>query len=67
MANTGELFLLPAQVGPVVAALESHGLHVTAIHNHMLAATPVMYWVHWYAVGDGRTMANGVKAALAAR
>jgi hypothetical protein len=48
----------------VTRALDEHGLHVTAIHNHMLDETPRMYWVHWYAVGDGPTLARGVAEAL---
>jgi hypothetical protein len=65
VASTGELFVLPAEVDPVLRALDAHGLHVTAVHNHMLDATPTMYWIHWYATGDGPTLARGVAAALA--
>lgn len=64
VASTGELFVLPSEVEPVVRALDEHGLHVTAVHNHMLDETPTMYWVHWYATGDGPTLARGVEAAL---
>jgi len=65
VANTGELFVLPSEVDPVVQALDAHGLAVTAVHNHMVDETPRMYWVHWYAAGDGPTLARGVTAALA--
>lgn len=65
-AVTGEAFVRPAEVDPVVGALETHGLHVTAIHNHMLDEAPRMYWIHWYATGDGPGLARGVAAALAA-
>lgn len=64
-ANTGELYVLPQEVEPVVRALEDHGLNVTAIHNHMLDEQPTMYWIHWYATGEGATLARGVAAALA--
>lgn len=63
-ASTGELFVLPTEVDPVVRALDEHGLHVTAVHNHMMDEDPRMYWVHWYATGDGPTLARGVEAAL---
>lgn len=65
VANTGELFLLPSEIVPVARELETHGLHVTAIHNHMVQETPRMYWLHWYATGDAATLARGVRAALA--
>jgi hypothetical protein len=65
MACGGELFVLPGEVDPVVRALDEHGLHVTAVHNHMVDETPRMYWIHWYGTGDGPTLARGVAAALA--
>lgn len=61
----GELFVLPREIDAVGRALEEHGLHVTAIHNHMVDEAPRMYWMHWYGAGDGRTLARGVAAALA--
>jgi hypothetical protein len=65
VASTGELFILPSEVESVVRALDEHGLHVTALHNHMVDDMPRMYWVHWYTTGDGPTIARGVEAALA--
>ena len=65
VASTGELYLLPAEVDGVLGALEEHGLHVTALHTHMLDDGPPHYWVHWYATGDGPTLARGIAAALA--
>jgi hypothetical protein len=64
VASTGELFVLASEVDPVVRALDEHGLQVTAVHHHMVEASPTMYWVHWYAVGDGPALARGVAAAL---
>jgi pyruvate-formate lyase-activating enzyme len=64
VASTGELFILPNEVESVVRALDEHGLHVTALHNHMVDDLPRMYWVHWYATGDGPTLARGVASAL---
>jgi hypothetical protein len=64
VACTGELFVLPGEVDPVVRTLDEHGLHVTAVHQHMVDASPPMYWIHWYAVGDGPALARGVAAAL---
>ena len=64
VANTGELYLLPDEVDAVVRALGEHGLGVTAIHTHMLDDGPPRFWVHWYAAGDGPTLARGVAAAL---
>jgi len=64
VACGGELFVLPAEVDPVVRTLDEHGLHVTAVHNHMMDESPRLYWIHWFATGDGPTLAGGVAAAL---
>ena len=64
VASGGELYVLPGEIDAVARTLEEHGLHVTAIHNHMVEETPRMYWMHWYATGDGPTLARGVAAVL---
>jgi hypothetical protein len=61
----GELFVSPSEIDVVARTLDEHGLHVTAIHNHMIEQTPPMYWLHWYGTGDAATLARGVAAALA--
>ncbi len=66
VASTGEMYVTPQEVQDVLSALETHGLHVTALHNHMLDESPRMYWVHWYATGDGPALARGVLAAVQA-
>jgi hypothetical protein len=65
VATTGELYVSAGEAEGVLSALEEHGLHVTALHMHMLDEKPkMMYWIHWYSTGDGATMARGVLAAL---
>ena len=60
----GDLVLLDGEVNPVVAALQSSGLEVLAIHNHLLHESPHVTYVHFMAHGDGVTIAKGLKAAL---
>jgi hypothetical protein len=64
VACGGELYLLPREVESVTDALERAGLHVTALHNHMLDEAPTMYWMHWYGTGSGPALARGVANAL---
>jgi hypothetical protein len=65
IASTGELYVSAGESEAVLSALEEHGLHVTALHMHMLDEKPkMMYWIHWYTTGDGVTIARGVLAAL---
>jgi len=65
VATAGELYLLTSEVEPVLRSLDEHGLHPTALHNHMLDDGPPHYWVHWYATGEDASVAKGVSAALA--
>ena len=47
-----------------MTALNKIGLHVTALHMHMIGDTPAHFWVHWYNTGAGPTLARGVAAVL---
>jgi len=61
----GDLVLRDAEVGAVVGALETAGLEVTAIHNHLLGETPHVTYVHFMGHGEALGIANGLRAALA--
>ncbi len=63
-AVAGDFVLLADEVNPVVKTLTSHGIAVTALHNHMLYDNPRLFMVHFWAVGDPSALANGLKAAL---
>jgi hypothetical protein len=62
----GDLVLLDAEVNPVVSALQSGGVEITAIHNHLLRETPHVTYVHFMAHGDAIAIAKTLKSALAA-
>ena len=42
----GDLVLLEAEVGPVMAKLIANGVEITAIHNHLLRASPAPIYMH---------------------
>jgi len=63
-ATTGDFVLLADEVNKVVKALESHGITVTAIHNHMLYDEPRLFMLHFWGVGEPGKTAEGIKAAL---
>ena len=63
-AVTGDFALLAQQVNPVIRALRSNGITVTALHSHMLGEDPTVFFMHFYATGDGVTLARGLRAAL---
>lgn len=62
--TTGDFVLLADEVNKVVKALVSHGINVTAIHNHMLYDEPRLFMLHFWGVGEPGKLAEGLKAAL---
>ena len=63
-AITGDFVLASDEVNPVVRALHSNGIDVTAIHSHMLDEQPRLFFLHFWAVDDGLNLARGLRAAL---
>jgi hypothetical protein len=60
----GEMILTADEVGPVFHALVAHGITITALHNHMTEESPRLFFMHWWAVGAPRDLAEGVRAAI---
>jgi hypothetical protein len=64
-AITGDFILIAKEVNPVMKALRSHGIDVTALHNHMLDDNPRMFFMHFWAHDDLTKLLAGLHAALA--
>ena len=63
-AITGDFVLTGNEVNPVLSALRSNGVEVTALHNHMLADEPRLFFVHFWANDEAAKLAHGLRAAL---
>src|SRR5260370_21869289 len=63
-AISGDFVLLANEVNPVIRALRTHGIVVTAMHNHMLFDHPHLYFIHFWANDDAVKLAHGLGAAL---
>jgi hypothetical protein len=61
----GDLVLLQSEVNPVMAKLLEGGVEVTAIHNHLLRAEPLTFYMHVGGHGDPVKMAEVIRDALA--
>jgi hypothetical protein len=61
----GDLVLTPGEVNPVMGELLKGGLHVTAVHNHLLRSSPETIYMHVEGRGDPARMAMTLHAALA--
>lgn len=64
VASTGDFVLTGDEVNPVITALRTHGIEVTALHNHMIHGSPELYFMHFWAHGSPERVATGLKAAL---
>ena len=64
VAATGDFVLTADEVNPVISALEGHNIQVTALHSHMLRDEPRLFFLHFWAVGNTQSVAQGIKAGL---
>lgn len=63
-AITGDFALTGDEVTPVIQALRSNGIEVTALHSHMLVEQPRLLFAHFWANDDALKLAKGLRAAL---
>jgi hypothetical protein len=57
--------LLETEINPVMAKLLESGLDITAVHNHLLRASPATFYMHIGGHGDPVKLAAAIRAALA--
>jgi hypothetical protein len=63
-AITGDFVLTNDEVNPVIKALRSNGIEVTAVHSHMLDEQPRLFFLHFWANDEAVKLAKGLRAAL---
>jgi hypothetical protein len=61
----GDLVLVEDEVSAVMSSLEANGIHVTALHNHVLHESPRVMYMHIGGHGDAVKLATAVKTAVA--
>jgi len=61
----GDLVLLETEVSPVMAKMLENGVDITAVHNHLLRASPATFYMHIGAHGDPVKIATAIHTALA--
>ena len=60
----GDLVLTEAEVNPVMKRLIEGGFEITAVHNHLLRASPATFYMHVSGHGDAVKLAETLHAAL---
>ncbi|MGC2825578.1 MAG: DUF1259 domain-containing protein, partial [Pseudolabrys sp.] len=63
-AITGDFVLTGNEVNPVIRALRSSGIEVTAVHSHMLDEQPRLFFLHFWANDNAEKLARGLRAAI---
>lgn len=66
-AIDGDFIMRAEDVRPVLMALRKAGIHVVALHNHMMGETPNFYFTHFWGKGKATDLAQGFRAALDAQ
>ena len=61
----GDLVLLDSEVNDVISALQQGGVGQSALHNHVLGASPNTMYLHISAHGDEAKIAAAIRSALA--
>lgn len=64
VAATGDFVLTAPEVNPVLKAFRANGIEVTALHNHMLADEPRLFFMHFWAHDDAAKVVAGLRAGL---
>jgi hypothetical protein len=66
-AVDGDFIMTAAEVQPVLRALRKGGIHIVALHNHMIGEQPTFYFTHFWGKGRTEDLSKGVKFALDAQ
>jgi Domain of Unknown Function (DUF1259) len=64
VTTTGDFVLTAEEANKVIKALTSHGVSVTALHNHMLDETPGLFFLHFWGVGPETKIASAMRAGV---
>lgn len=66
-AVDGDFIMTAEEVQPVLRALRKGGIHIVALHNHMVGEQPAFYFTHFWAKGSTEQLARELKSALDAQ
>ncbi len=63
-AINGDFVMRPDEVQAVIKALRRGGISLVELHNHMLDEQPRLLFMHFWATGDGVTLAKALRPAM---
>jgi hypothetical protein len=66
-AMDGDFIMTAEEVQPVLHALRNAGVHIVALHSHMIGERPNFYFTHFWSTGNAEDLAHAFRAALDAQ
>jgi len=66
-AIDGDFIMAVEEVQPVLRALRKAGIHIVALHNHMVGEQPAFYFTHFWGKGSVEDLARGLQSVLEAQ
>jgi len=66
-AMDGDFIMTANEVQPVLKSLRESGIHVVALHNHMIGEEPSFYFTHFWGTGPVKKLAQAFRDALDAQ
>jgi Domain of Unknown Function (DUF1259) len=61
----GDLVLTEDEVGPVMEELQSGGIEITALYNHVIGESPHVMYMHIHAMGNAASLGKAIHGAVA--
>jgi hypothetical protein len=61
----GDLVLAEYEVAPVMQELQSGGIDITALHNHLIGETPRVMYMHIHGMGNAASLGKAIHSAIA--
>ena len=61
----GDLVLAEDEVAPVMAELQSGGIEITALHNHLIGESPRVMYMHIHGIGNAANLGKAIHSAIA--
>lgn len=61
----GDLVLAEDEVAPVMAELQSGGIEITALHNHLIGESPRVMYMHIHGMGNAVNLGKAIHSAIA--
>jgi hypothetical protein len=66
-AVDGDFIMTGEEVQPVLRTLRKGGIHIVALHNHMIGEQPAVFFTHFWGKARAEDLAKGLKSALDAQ